>query len=325
MKDRINALVARVMRTRVGRSSTRFFTGQGPLLAAGIAYMALFSLTAAVTVGWTIFSGVLNASPLFKDAVINAANTALPGIFKSPDVPGGVIDPSQIVDTEGTSITGWVALLVALFSASSVTGSLRRAIRTMFGLTAVPESIGRKLSRRVLGILVLFVGLLTTAALTLLATVLRDWIATEFSVSLASLFSALSVVVPILVDMAIFVVMVRTVSLVRPPGRDMLGGAIISASGAFILRTLGTSIVGNVTGPILTATTSLVTIIVWVNLLGWTTLLACAWTANPPAPGPTEELMATKRKERPNYITMSDPETLEWDKDLAAGDEESAD
>lgn len=312
MKERIASAFTWIMQTRPGRATNRFFIGQGPLLAAGVAYMALFSLTAAITFGWTVFSGVFNASPVFKEAVIEAANTALPGIFKTSATPQGIVDPNRITETTATSLTGVVALLATLFSASSVAGGLRRAIRTMFGLNPVPEAMLRKFTRRIMGVLVIFVGLVTTAALTLLANTLRDWIAHEFSISLASLFSAISVLVPIVIDMLVFVVLVRSVSSVRAPRRDLFGGAIICAGGAFLLRTAGSSIIGAMTSPVLTATTSLVTIIVWVNLLGWNMLLACAWTANPPASDPSEEIIAAKRRERPNYVTMSDPETLEW-------------
>lgn len=312
----IHQITEFIAQTRIGRTLRRYFGGRGPIFAAGISYTALFSLTAALTVGWTTFSSHLGTHPVLRDSVIEAANQMLPGLFQTPTDPQGLVDPQAVIAETSSSFAGIVAFLVAIYTASTVVFYLARSIRSMFGLGKIVLSWWHNILHRVLGLLTLLTGLMVTAVLITVQTWARDTVDKDVPIIhqqwMLPLFSFGTILVPFTIDALIFMIMVRWVASVRPPRRDFLAGAFISATGATILRLLGTSVITNVSGPLLKAATALITLVVWVNLLAAITLLACAWTANPPRYNPTKAGAYEHAKEVPNYVTMSAPHTLKW-------------
>lgn len=313
---RIPALLDVIKRSRPARTFLRFLGQQGPLLCAGIAYMSLFSLTAAITVGWTAFTAVLGDHEQLRSSVIDAVNDMLPGLFISPASPHGLVDPDTLVSESSGLAAGIIAAGIALFTATSVVKSLARALRAMFGIGNLQEKPGTVLAQRIIGLVTLFVGVLSIAVLTSLGTLFHqtvtDWLGESSSTYLRPLYRLTTILMPLVVEFFVFVSLVRYVAGILPPLWDLMQGGILFAAGSFVLRLLGTSVLAaNVSGPILSAAASLITLIVWVNLLAWVTLLAAAWTANPPGP-PPGRTADTKIPGRPNYVTLSHPETLKW-------------
>lgn len=301
--------------TRIARATIRYLVARGPILAAGTAYMALFSLTAALTVGWSLFSFTLR-DQAFKDSVIEAANLALPGLFRSESFPAGLVTPDSLVATSVTSVTGIIALGITLFTATKVVNYLTRSIRSMFGLGNIDPPIIQAYLRRFLGLLALLLGLFSTVALTSLATFLKGtvdrWLESIGQSAISTLFPIGTVLIPLMVDFVLFIVLVRFVALVRPMRKDLLMGAAITAAGSTALRVVGTSALTHVSGPVLTAATTLITLTLWINLLITVTLFAAAFTANPPLPAVEEADAYHNATSIPNFITLSDPKTLEW-------------
>ncbi len=137
--ERIKALVSWVQGTRIMRGMSRYGNARGGLLAGGIAYSALFSITAALTVAWTIFMATLGNNPEMRESVIGAINTALPGILDDGS-NGGLIDPDALILTGGLSIASIIAGGVLLWTAISIMTGLSRSIRAMFGINQVVEN-----------------------------------------------------------------------------------------------------------------------------------------------------------------------------------------
>lgn len=316
MKKEITQSITRFQHTRIFRAFLRFSRGRGPLLAAGIAYMGLFSITAAITVGWTAFSGILASHPALKQSVIDAVNNQIPGLLRSPHHPGGLVDPDSLVATPGMSLAGWIAAALTVVTASTVIWYLGLAIRSMFGLSAVPEPLKSAIPRRFLGLFALLFAVLLVAILTGLATFLRSWVVEHIGIANGRLFDVSVLVVPLAIDYLAFIISVRLVAAVRPPRRDLALGALLAAIGSFALRTLGTTVIGHVSSPVLATATSLVTVMLWMNFLGWITLYAAAWTSNPPLVLHPRLASSQYSSQRPNYVTMSAPHTLGWVRDL---------
>ena len=276
---RIPALLDVIKRSRPARTFLRFLGQQGPLLCAGIAYMSLFSLTAAITVGWTAFTAVLGDHERLRSSVIDAVNDMLPGLFISPASPPGLVDPDTLVSESSGIAAGIIAAGIALFTATSVVKSLARALRAMFGIGNLQEKPGTILVQRIIGLVTLFVGVLSIAVLTSLGTLFHqtvtDWLGESSSTYLRPLYRLTTILVPLVVEFFVFVLLVSYVAGILPPLWDLMQGGIIFAAGSFVLRLLGTSVLAaNVSGPILSAAASLITLIVWVNLLAWVALLA---------------------------------------------------
>ena len=313
-RAKVEALMTAALHTRLGRALERFLAVRSTLLAAGLAYTALFSLTAALTVGWTVFSWLLGEHPELRERVIDAVNTTLPGLLQSPEEPGGLVNPDQLVSDSPFTATSIIAFVVAVFTASAVTAFLARAIRIEFGIDGLKESTLRVALVRLLGIFAMLVSVVMTAGLTMLATALHDHMQERFG-NIDSRFSMMDVwtfLIPFIVDSLVFVIMVRLVAGVRPPRKDMLQGAVITSAGAGLLRAMGSSLLSRSDDPALAAAASVVTVVLWVNIAAMIMLFACAWTANPPAAIEHKAVIHDHGRANPNYVTLSDPSTFKW-------------
>src|SRR5699024_2168853 len=125
------------------------------------------------------------------------------------------------------------------------------------------------------------------------------------SVAAEWLLRILAVLVPLMVDMLVFLWVFRFLAGVRPPRRDLLLGSLLAAIGSGVLRYLGTSAVGSVgDNPLLQSSAALATLLLWVNLIVRITLMAAAWTANPPARPVAYEAMIIHKAETPHYVTQ---------------------
>src|SRR5690625_7595301 len=70
LAGRAKKLLARYQNSRIARTLKRYSTGDGSVLAGGIAYAALFSVFAGLAIGWTIFMAVLGDYDTLREAVL---------------------------------------------------------------------------------------------------------------------------------------------------------------------------------------------------------------------------------------------------------------
>ncbi len=312
---RIQALVAWWNGTRIARTLARYGARNGGLLSGGMALTTLLSLTAALTVGWTVFMAVLGGHEELRRAVIDALNTAMPGLLKTGSSGSGLVDPDALVESDAWSLTGVIALLVAAWSGISVVGSLAASIRSMFGVVSVPENGLLTILRNAVGAAGLAASLVVGAGLGLLTDVFGDWTMDRLGVSPGAGRPAISVgthLLSLLVDAAVLLLLVRVVAGVRVPRADLLGGLLLFGVAAQVLQVLGTTAVGAVDSPILATATTVVTLVLWINLLVRVVLTVAAWMANPPQAVPLTASVTLHFRERPNFVTLSVPETLAW-------------
>ncbi|GMA32173.1 YihY/virulence factor BrkB family protein [Litorihabitans aurantiacus] len=323
---RVMEVVARLQATRLGRMNARYGAARGAQLAGGIAYAALFSVFAALTIAFTIGLRIIGNNDELRDAVIEAVDDALPGIVKTGDAPDapGLVSPDSLVITTGVSITSIVAAVTLLLSALAVMGALSGSIRAMFGLAAPAGNAVVVKLRDLAGFVLLAISVVLTAALGIASgaagSALTDLLGLDSTVG-ALLVRALGLLCAFGVDLVVFVALLRVVGGARPPRRDLWRGAAVGALGAGVIRVLGTSLV-SVAGdnPILGAAVAVVTLLLWVNLVARLTLYVAAWTANPPSPSADAPAPAALHAtEKPNFVTLSVPRTLDWDFDPRTG------
>ncbi|TNC19303.1 YihY/virulence factor BrkB family protein, partial [Georgenia sp. 311] len=315
LNDRIQALTRWWSMTRPGRALARYGRAAGGMLAGGITYSAIFSIAAALTLGYTAFMAVLGSDTELRDRVLEAVDSALPGVIDTP-TSRGLLNPDDLVLDTGLTPTSVVATAVLLWTAISVMGALKRSIRSMFGIVVLQENAFLTRVRDFLGFLTLAVAVLLTAALTIAAGAAGQWVLDLLGVSgtVAQLgLRALGLLVALAVDAGVFVLLFRVLAGVRPPRRDLLLAALLGAVASGALRLFGTSLVGSAaSNPLLATAAALATLLLWVNLLSRVTLLIAAWTANPPAPPAPDHPDVTHFSETPNYVTLSAPHTLTW-------------
>ncbi|WP_245866638.1 YihY/virulence factor BrkB family protein [Serinibacter salmoneus] len=309
--------------TRLGRMNGRYGAVRGAQLAGGIAYAGLFSVFAGLTIAVTVFMQVLGGRKRLQDAVFNNIAEALPGILKTDDDPNGLVSPDSLVLDQGLSITGAVATAVLLLSAIGVMSSLSGSIRAVFGLAKPPRNAVLAKVTDLLGFVFLAVSVVATAALGIIAGTAGSWVVDTLALPSGwgqVLVRGLGLVSAFGVDMVVFAYLIRYLAGARPPRRDLWWGAAIGAFGTGVLRIAGTSLVGSADNAILAASAAIVTLLLWVNLAARLMLYIAAWTANPPVR--FEDVVTPEElhlRERPNYVTLSAPHTLDWDHDAYTG------
>lgn len=307
--------------TRIGRTMARVGTAKGNLLAGGIAYAAIFSLFAALAIGWTVFMAVLGGNEELRNQLVDTVNRSLPGILDDGS-GNGLIRPEDLVLETALTPTSIIAFLILVWSAIATMTALKASIRRMFGMVSLPENFLFKKLRDLVGFIVLALSTLVTSAASLAANSLGsrvfDWLGvdgpfTEF------LLRAGTFLLGAAVDVAVFVFLFRFFAGLRVPRRDLLLGATLGAVGTSVIRVVGTSVIGVSDNPLLTSATALVTILLWVNLVSRIALVAAAFAANPPAPVVPESAEEVHFDQTPNYVTVSAPHTLAWDHHAATG------
>ncbi|HIZ35770.1 MAG TPA: YihY/virulence factor BrkB family protein [Candidatus Ruania gallistercoris] len=322
MGDRIKALMTWWKNTRVARMLARYGVANGAMLSGGIAFSALFSIFAALVIGFSAFMLVIGDNIELRDRVIDTINEAMPMTLIGTEE--GQISPDQLQPSGGTGIAGIIAVLVLLNTATRVPANLRNAVRAMFGLLAPADSPVMGKLRDLLGFLGLAISVLLTTVLGVAAGTAGEWVLAQVGLEDSTggrwLLTILGVLVPLIVDMLVFVWVYRVLAGVRPPRRDLWTGALLAGIGSGVLRYLGTTVVGSVSdNPLFQGSAALGVLLLWVNFLVRITLMVAAWMANPPQPPEVDDEMITHADETPNYITLSVPETLAWQHDPITG------
>ena len=298
------------------RALQRFGKARGGLLAGGIAYTSLFSIVSALTIAWTVFSLTLGGNPELRAQVIDAVNKALPGILK--DGSGtGMVDPDALILDTALNPASIVATLVLVWSAIGLMSNIRSTIQAMFGIVAPAENFALAKLRDLLGFVVMAIGIVLSSVLgagaTSLGAVVLGAMGLGDNPITGFLLRALGFVIAAAVAALTFAFLFRVTAAVRPLKKDLWLGSGLGGIAVTIVLSLGTSIVKSASdNPLLAASAALVTLLLFVNLLAQVLMLVSAFTANPPAPDTPQSPEEVHFKETPNFVTMSDPKTLEW-------------
>lgn len=306
--ERGQALWARWEATRPGRALSRFNAANGAVLSGGMAYAALFSLFAALAIGYTLFVRVLGGDADLRVAVLDQIDTWVPGLVDTGH--GGVLSPADLVISTGLSWTSAIAALVLLWSATNFMGALRTSVRAMFGETNGHGNPVTDRLRQLLGFVLLGVGVLVTAAASVAVSAAVPWTLESLGLDGGAVSFAVragGALVTLALDAVVVAAVVRYVGGVRTDWRELMYGSLAVGVVAGGLRYLGTEVISNAAArnALLASFAVVVTILVLVNLLARVLLLACAWVADPEPPAgrgdadgsPTEEPRAEAARE----------------------------
>ncbi|GII99627.1 membrane protein [Sediminihabitans luteus] len=284
-------------RSRPGRTFQRYSAGRGALLCGGIAYSALFSVFAALAIGYTIFSSILGDNEELQESVLEQVNSFVPGLLDlDGDGPAKGIKPEDLVVAQGLSWTSVIASAVLLWTAISFMTALRRGVRAMFGLSEVGQSFVLSKVWALVGFLGLAVGVVVSTAASILVTQLGQVL--EEYLHLGDLGGVLVVLAGLAVSLVIDSLLVAGVIVVlagaRPRARALWSGVLMAGVAFGVLRYLGTAVVAGSASKnaLLASFAVLVTLLLLVNFVARVLLLASAWIANPeyvdPHPAPVE-------------------------------------
>lgn len=325
LDNKVTALVSAYTHHRIGRMLSRYSLQNGRVYAGGISYMAIFSLAAAVTVAWSLFSYFFGSNTAFQTLVVETINRYIPGLLSDPGTgTQGILDPSAVAASSGTFFTGAIALIIAIWAAMKIVRYTVIGLRSMFGLLEYPGNAVQTYFRYFIGLLLLFLSILSTVLLSLASQTFEAWIVNVWPESQRFLdtvaFEAVRLAFLSLVDIGMFAAMVRYVSRVRVPRGTLLMGSIFFAIASLALRIGGSALMGASHDPVIATIATAATLLVWVNILARFSLYICAWMADAPAVPfkiSADQVMALSD---PNYVTLRAPSTLDWPHNPLNGD-----
>lgn len=316
--EQIKAFLEWLNTKRFMRAYLRYQNASSNLLAGGIAYTALFSMAGIVTLIIMTAQVLIFAFPMTSHTIFQDVNQWIPGAIQVDGQPG-LIDPAAIATPSFTWGT-LVVLVVSIMAGIRVVAALRVSIETVFGLPQRPGAGWKNALRDVCMFLVLF-----------LSGILASVLGSGSIVAVRALHSQLPLALPVppgLINVGAFVLTsilatlilaftLRYLALVRAPRRDLWIGTGALGFLSTALQMSGAYLASSVP-PAYAPFTLILTIILWVNVLGRLFLYTSCWIANPPAaPAPVADF--PHFSERPNFVTVSAPASLSWPHDPLTG------
>lgn len=295
--DRVKALVTWWKSSRPGRAFAWYNAQHGPLLCGGMAYAALFSLFAALAIGWTVFMAVLGSRTELQDAVLEQIDTWLPGLVGTDGT--AVLSPDDLVLDNPVTVTSVVASGVLVVSAVAFMAALRTSVQAMFDVPPTAQNPVVAKVRELGGFVLLGTGILVSATASVVVSGVGARLAELLggSSALTVVVGAVGVGLGLLVDAVVVALVVLLVGGVRPARRDLVVGSVVAAVVFGGLRYLGTSIVvaSANRNALLASFAVAVTLLVLVNFVARVLLMVCAWMADPPelAEDPEDEGAST--------------------------------
>lgn len=282
--DQSKALAARIQRTRPMRAIKRYGDNRGALIAGGMAYISLFSVGAALVVGFTIMNTFLASQPELKESVIAETAKSLPGLL-TVDGKEGLVSPEALFKADIWSPAALISLAVALWTGSGWLNAVREGIRAMFRFPVDEAFFLRKKVKDVgimaiIGTLVLLSALTGTVVNSAADAILGSLGLEDSSVGRVVL-PLMAFVVMVALDTVVLVVLLRLLAGIKVPWQIYVQGACFGAVLLALLKTFSSTLLGQAGGsnPVLAGSAILIGLVVWLNLTARVTLASAAWAA----------------------------------------------
>lgn len=271
-----------VQRLRPWRAFSHFTNVGGGVLSAGMSYQALFAVFAGLWVSFGVVGIWLRGREDLLAILVDQINRLVPGLLGDD----GLVSVSTLLTARSldwTSIVAGVSLLWVILT--WFTGT-RRAIRIIFGLEVKQYRNALLLKLRDLALaIVFFLALLISAALTLASTNIVssviDWLGADPDNWLVGgLGITLRYTAMYLFDVLVLLAIHLWLAEVRVPWWPMLFGCALGGAALFVLKVLGSALLGGATSnPLLASFAVLIGLLIWFNLVCRTLLLTASWIA----------------------------------------------
>lgn len=284
----IAGLIATVTAWRPVRVFLHYSNDNGPLLAAGMTYQAFFALAAGLWFAFTVFGFALNGNPALQLQVFEAVNRFLPGLI-GYDIGGsartGAIDGTKLIRTEGLTLAGVVSLVGVLLTAVGFLGTLRTAIRIMFGLPNQMTNFAI-LKLKDLGLAIAFGAVvLLTGAISVVANTALDLVAGLLGVGHATLLqtvlaSSIAFVLLAVIESLMLAAAFRILSGIPIPARRLWVGVLIGGVAMTLLQTVGSQLLSfGTSNPAIKVFAVLIGVLIFFNIICQIILIAASWVA----------------------------------------------
>lgn len=279
--ERAQALAEKAQQWKPVRVFKHFGEQRGALLANGLSFQAIFSVFAAVWVGFSIIGLVLGADAELRESLFRLIRISVPGLLDLGD--GGAIDPNELLNASSLGWTGALALAGALFTAVAWLGAARGAVREIAQLP-LPQTNFVLLKLRDLGLAIAFgAAVLLSAVLLFASTQALQWVFPAIGIDTDSQVAAIAARIIALtlmfaLDAAILATLYRILAGVKIPPRPLVQAALLGAAGLAALKILGTALLGGASSnPLLASFAVIIGLLIWFNLICQVILIAAAW------------------------------------------------
>ena len=277
----MKAAVARLGASRPGRAWKRYADARGNILAAGMGYFAFFSIFPAAALAFAVFGFVLRGHPDLLSSIFDHLSTYLPGLVQDAQHPKGLI-PVRAPQAVALTITAVIAFVTLVLAGLGWLAAVREGIRAVFG---APGSAGNMITDKVRDLGVLFTLGLGIAVFAVMSTAVggaAGWMARAIGLpGQEGVLILAGFAVSVMADTALMILMLRVVSGVAAPWRDMFQGALIGGLGLSVLKMSASVLLPRLTAnPFFASFAVAVGLLVWLNLIARLTLISAAWAAN---------------------------------------------
>lgn len=276
----VSRLIAFALRRRIVRAFLLYQEHRGPMLADSITYRALFSLFAAVFLGFSVAALWLLANPAAFDALIETLDRLIPGLIGAD----GAVDPAELLQPVEFSVAGAIALLGLVGAAIGAVGSMRHALRRIADAPTDSTFFIWVLLQQLGVALLLGVALVVAAGLTVFGTSAVAWVLTTLGLGDAGFVTVgvdlISIGIIVALDVLVVAVLLRVLPGLRPSASALWSSALIGGLALAALQLLSGLIVGGAMGnPLLASFASLITLLLWLNFSSQAILITGAWLA----------------------------------------------
>ena len=279
MADLIRRVTAWALSLRLVRAFLVYSGARGPMLADSVTYRTLFSVFAAVLLGFSFATLWISGNPDALNALVNAVNSVVPGLIGE----NGLIKDLSGIEAPGFTLAGVVGTLGLLGAAIGAIGSLRSAFRQIAGVTTDDTLIVWVLLRNLALGVGIGVALVVGAGVTFLATAGLTFVRELLGISADSWITAfltwlLSTAVVLVLDSAAIAAAFAVLSGIRTRRSTLIRGALLGGVGLVVLQQLSGLFVGGATSnPLLATFASFIALLLWLNLSSQVILIAGAW------------------------------------------------
>ncbi|MFG6403899.1 YihY/virulence factor BrkB family protein [Microbacterium sp. P04] len=263
-----------------------FLQHNGFLLAAGISYQSLFAILGVIYLAFAVAGLWLGGSDGGIQGLISLINRYIPEIISE----NGLVKPEQVqAVADGSSglltVTGVIAGLVVIWTATGFITYARRAVRDTFGLPFDRRSYVVLKARDFVAAALFGVALLVGAALGAVATGALELLFTFFGWSAQTIWSRslarlLSLVVAFALNTFALAGMFRFLTGASLSWRRIWSGSLLGGGAMVVLQVAaGFLFVYTPANPLLATFAIFIGFLLWFRLNGIVILVAAAWIA----------------------------------------------
>ncbi len=274
-----NRVIAVALRTKLVRAFLLYTEHRGPMLANAITYQALFSIAAAVFVGFAVVGIWIAGDQQALDAIVDALNRVIPGLVGDD----ALIHPDNLIHPLSFSIAGLVAFGGFVWAASGVVGQTRSALLELTDTVTDNVNVVWGIVRNLLLALIFGIAVLVSAGLGVAGTWIADYVfgilgLTDDSWLVATTSTAMPLALTFVLDVVILALLFWALGRPRADAHALWPGAFVGGLGLIVLQTLSLWFVGGATNnPLLASFGSLVALLLWINLSCQVMLIAAAY------------------------------------------------